>query len=236
MGTFTIPLNEVIEITGGTVDFSSGIAKMTGGDIGLNLYTIWNEGYRDTLNGKIIDHYWNREIGQESVPMFQMAMRRRMNEIMPLINQLYASTQLNFDPLSTIDMTTIASGDATQHVEASGENNTTSNTNSKSRTIQSDTPQTMLSGSEDYASGGVDANSQADATSDATELNTSDSVSNQTNQSTVKGFQGSAADLVIRYRESLLNIDVMVITELEMLFMQVWNNGDTYTNNEGWYY
>jgi hypothetical protein len=49
--------------------------------------------------------------------------------------------------------------------------------------------------------------------------------------SNTKGYQGVAADLLMRYREALLNIDVMILNELEELFMLVWDNGDEYFDN-----
>jgi hypothetical protein len=65
MGTFTIPLKQVIALTGGTVtlDPDTGISILVGGNIGLGYYPIFDETYRDDLTGKIVDHYWNREIG-----------------------------------------------------------------------------------------------------------------------------------------------------------------------------
>ena len=142
MSAFTMPLHEVIKRTGGTLEVVNGVSKMTGGDIGLGHYPIFddNTAYRDTLNGKIIDHYMNREIGFETIPMFQLAMRRKMNEIMPLFNQLYKSQQIEFDPLSTMDVVTVMTGDTntTSNVNTTG--NSTTENNSKSRSVSHDTP------------------------------------------------------------------------------------------------
>lgn len=38
--------------------------------IGLNDYPIFDEAYRNTLNNKIIRHYYTREIGAETVGRF----------------------------------------------------------------------------------------------------------------------------------------------------------------------
>lgn len=228
MSTFTIPLKKVIEYTGGTVtlDLDTGISVLVGGNIGLSYYPIFDATYRAGLTGKIVDHYWNREIGQETIEMFQLAMRRKMNEIMPIYNQLYLSTQIEYGALNTVDLHTVNSNDNVQHAT----NATTSDTGSKSRAVQSETPQTMLSGDGDYATAATDAISDTTGVSNATE----DSTNTLNGDNRITGYQGVASDLVMRYRESLLNIDLMIINDLEELFMLVWDNGDSYTN--GGYY
>src|SRR5690606_9817007 len=105
MATFTIELFKVVDITDG--------------NIGLDSYPIWKSEYREPLNQKIIDHYHNREIGVETIDMFTFALRRRMNEVMPYYNELYKSTELEFDPLSTVDIHTISS--SSSETESEGE-------------------------------------------------------------------------------------------------------------------
>lgn len=238
MSTFTMTLSEVIDQTGGTTAIVNGVSKLTGGNIGIQYYPIFDETYRDHLTGRIIDHFWNREIGAESVDMFQLFMRRRMNEIMPYYNTLYLSTKIEFDPLSTVDLHTISTGAQTQGITSHGTNNTTTDTKSTSRSVTSETPQTMLSGDADYATGAADVNGDVANTSDATEDSTSNVNASNNGDTTVSGYQGSAAALLLQYRETLINIDLMVISELEELFMGVWDNGDSYTNDNafGSYY
>jgi hypothetical protein len=230
MGTFTIPLKKVIDLTGGTVtlDPDTGISTLVGGNIGLGYYPIFDPAYKEGLTGKIVDHYWNREIATETIEMFQMSMRRKMNEIMPYYNLLYESTKILYDPLSTVDLTTVTSGNTTDHSETT--NNQTADTSG--RTVSSETPQTMLSGNSDYATNATDSNSQHTANGD----NSADSLQEADVNSNTKGFQGIASDLIVRYRESLLNIDVMVINELEECFMLVWDNGDEYMDNGNFLY
>ncbi len=65
----------------------------------LNHYPIFSESYRDTLNRKIINHFWFREIGAETPDRFSFYLERKMDEIMPYYNQLYESAMLKFNPL-----------------------------------------------------------------------------------------------------------------------------------------
>lgn len=229
MSTFTMPLWKVIEITGGTVSRNeAGVRLMEGGDIGLGYFTCFEPAHKTELVGKIIDHYWNQEIGMETISMFQLAMTRRMNEIMPYYNQLYKTETLVFDPLSTIKLHTIATGNEVQNVgiETTAEN-ISANT-SGSRTVQSELPQVALGGNNDYATAAVDANSAANGTTNGTETKESDSTTDNTNETTVEGYQAYPSRLIQQYRDILINIDTAIIAELSECFMGIWNTGDDY--------
>lgn len=231
MSTFTVRLYEAIELTGGTWSIVNGVTKVENAQIGLDAYPLFDPTYRDTLNGKIIDHYWNCEIGQETIDMFQWAMRRRMNEIMPAYNQLYLSTKIAFDPLSTIKMSTVSTSDTTQNATTDGTANSTTDTKSTSRSVSSETPQTMLSGDGDYATAAADANSDSLGTGDTTEHNESTADANVNSTTDISGYQGLASDLIMRYRESIVNIDLMVIRDLQQCFMLIWDNADEYSES-----
>jgi hypothetical protein len=231
-------LNEVIELVGGTADIDpvTGIRKLVNCPIGLQYYPEWTPGYRETLNGKIVDHYWNLEIAHESIDMFISQMRVKMQEVMPYFNQLYLSTQIKFDPLSTMDVHSVTTGDLTQHSTNLATNNTTNDSTSATRSVASDTPQTQLSGDSDYATSAADVNGKVVTTADATENNTGDTTATNNGTNVMTGYQGPASALLMQYRQSLVNIDVQVIDALEPLFMLVWDNGDTYTNSNSYTY
>lgn len=230
MPWFTLPLKDVIRITGGTTEIAEdGITRLTNGKIGLEYYDLFEPNYRPILTGKIIDHYWNREIGHETIDQFQLNMRRKMNEIMPYYNKFYYSLQIEFDPLKTIDLSTITSGTETQNSTSNGTSSQETDNAGQSRTVSSETPQTMLSGNGDYATAAADANSTSKATGTGTQESSADTTGKNDSTSTVSGYQGLAADLLVRYRDSIVNVDLMVIAELEELFMQVWDTGDSYT-------
>jgi len=206
-------------------------------DIGLSNYPIFDENYRDTLNGKIVDRFLNREIGQESVGLFRHAMRRKMNEIMPYYNQLYQSEKLTIDPLNTVSMRTVTDslGNASTDTvsESTGTNESTSA--GSSRVVGSETPQMQLQGSEDYATSAQDSTSTTSANGSASDRGTVGQTSEQSakNTSETSGWQGSQTLMLLQFRETFLNIDLQILDELESLFMQVWDNGDEFS--EGTY-
>lgn len=218
MASFTMTLKEAIE--------------RTGGNIGLDTYPIFDEHYRDRINGKIIDRYYNQEIGQETVELFQLAMRRKMNEIMPYYNQLYTSELLRIDPFLTYQTESDNSQTGSSETSSQGANESASE--GKSRTVASETPQTRLAGNEDYASSAQDSASESLARGTATD--TSKGENTASSSSTSRGFSGAMSALLNQYRDTFLNVDLMVIEELGTLFMQVWDMGDEFARSENGYF
>jgi hypothetical protein len=222
MGTFTMPLHEVLDYTT---------------DIGLNEYELHAPlvalypDYRDKLNKKIIDHYLNCEIGMETIEMFRLAVRRRLNEQMPIINQMYASTLLDIKPLLTVDIANSQATDGTATASSTADSNSSST--SKARAVSSEFPQTMLSDDGEYASDGQDTISNTTATANSGDNSTTSQ--NASVDGTTKGFQGSQAMLLMQYRQSFVNVDMMVIESLSDCFMSVWSNGDEFTTGGNYY-
>jgi hypothetical protein len=68
-------------------------------------YPIFDEAYRNTLQTKILKHYYTREIGYETVGLFKLKLDTKLNEIMPFYNQLYKSALLEFNPFYDVDLT-----------------------------------------------------------------------------------------------------------------------------------
>lgn len=226
MAMYTITLKEILKNTK---------------NIGLDEYPIFDETYRVSLNKKIVNHFYNREIGTETIDMFVFMMQRKMNEIMPLYNQLYLSTKLELDPLNSMNTTTTSTTDqtGTESQKQSGTTDNTGDTSAKSRTTNAVYPQVHLQTDQDYATNGVDVVSDSTTTNnsktDADVLTNRSDTGNVT--SNTKGFLGSQSDLLTKYRSTMINIDLMVLDELEPLFMQIWSDmSEFYKHERGFYY
>lgn len=219
MSTFTVRLSEALEIRPDMWDME-------------NPFPIFDEEYRKPLQDKIIDHYLNYEIGQETVGMFRHALNRKMREIMPYYNQLYLSERIKIDPLQTMSITNDSESTGHESTSQSSTSDNTSTTDSKSRSVSSETPQTMLAGNEDYASSAADSVGHSDVSGNATGNVDGTTDANGTVTATTKGSTGHSAVLLMQYRQSFLNIDMNVIKELESLFMMVWDNGDEFADNQ----
>ncbi len=206
------------------------------GDIGLLEYPLFDNAYRPVLNQKILHHYWNQEIGVETPDMFRYSLARRMNEVMPYYNKLYLSERMQFDPFITQRVITETATEALQANTTSGQSTVASESDAKSRAVNSDFPQVMLSGNGDYATHAADSNATNTGNSESTETGESSTESTGTARTTIEGFSGDQSALLANYRRTLLNIDVMVINELRDLFMMIWQNTDPYTNKDGYIY
>lgn len=135
-------------------------------------FPIFDEAYRNVLCKKILMHYYTREIGAETVGLWKLWLRARMNEIMPYYNRLYESEKIKFDPMIDTEVTTTSKRenentgdeevsdirDVTQNSEdetestssnsGSSESSVTSTGNNTGRDLYSDTPQGALTGVE----------------------------------------------------------------------------------------
>lgn len=191
----------------------------------LAKYPLFEEAHRGELNQKIIDHFWNQEIGQETVSLFRLALRRKLNEIMPLYNQQYEISAIKFNQLETVRVSNAQA--TTSDTTSAGTSKSDSTSDAKSRVVAQQFPQTRLGGNGDYATNGQDTVSDTAATGETQD--TSTVAQRGTGDNTTTGFQGNAAMMILQYRQSLVNVDMMIIDELNELFMLIWSNGDEFT-------
>lgn len=217
-------------------------------DLGLKDYPIFDESYREQLNNKIIQHYYFREIGFETEALFKNRLNQKMNEIMPYYNQMYESSKLKIDPLSTVALEEVFSrkskttGEGTS--STSGTGNNTNNFNSTDTTDYgkiskfSDIAQAQTTPNEilndKYLTSatvddGQDKNTNTGTNTSQTESTTSGTSTDERNLDedttlTRKGNNGTASEseLLNMYRETFLNIDMMIIDDLDELFLGIW--------------
>ena len=257
-------------------------------------FPIFDESYRNVLETKILMHYYTREIAHETVGLWKLKLKTKLNEIMPYYNQLYKSELLDFNPLYDVDITRThvrdSSGtrdtDENRDTESTGSVENTSDRNKDSETITnnriqnqnnstddgtinrtsnntdkySDTPQgaitdlaqdkyltnaRLVSESENTATHGTNSTTQNGTTDGDTTVseneNNESATDSKNNSSTtrtektnltdtetylerVQGKQGSGdySEMLLKFRNTFLNIDMMVINEIEELFFQLW--------------
>lgn len=208
-------------------------------------FPIFDENYRTVLEKKILKHFYTREICEETVGLWKLRLDAKLNEIMPYYNKLYKSELLEFNPLYTANLTRTKKTDydSNRNTSNNGTVNSTSNSNgSGSDTnsnvgldLYSDTPQGSLTNVENETyltnvrkttdTGNSSSTTSNSTTGNVTNSDTGTDALNSTEDylETVIGFEGSSAsDLLIKYRDTFLNIDMMVIGDLETLFFQLW--------------
>lgn len=176
-------------------------------------FPIFDEAYRKELCIKILRHFWTREIAHETYGAWKLRMETKLCDIMPYYNQLYKSELLEFNPLYDVDFTRTTNRDSADTVN--GVNDGTS----KSTDLFSDTPQNGL---QDVESGEYLTTASV-SDNNYRNNNTTNSNSNENFWEKVQGrTHKPAAQLLMDFRKSFLNIDMLIIDELEPLFMQLW--------------
>ena len=182
--------------------------------LGLADYPIFDETYRETLNNKIIRHYWAYEIGSETSGLFRWNLRDAMFMIMPYYNQMYLSeiTAKGIHPL--IDHTRTITEDATG--TASNAANTSATSTSNAQDIFSDTPMSALNFDN------IKAGNYA-STADFTESDSSGSYDNKLSR-TETGHDKAESELLLIWRDTFVNIDRDVVEDkaLRECFMTIW--------------
>lgn len=242
-------------------------------------FPMWLEEYRPTLEKKILMHYFNKEIGFETVGLWKFYLEERLNLIMPYYNELYKTTVKDYDWLADTkahetyvgnkklqenakfdangNVKSVLIGDTTDDftgkVQDTGTgSSTTDGTQSQNtKTLESDLPQanyanldygTKLTEGEQSGISHEESTTDRSNTTDTTNKDvvhaTQNSNTDTTQQSTndlqsntddiytrdrVGAFGShSLTELLIQYRDSLINIDNMVIDELKDLFMMIY--------------
>ena len=176
-------------------------------------FPIFDEAYRKELCVKILRHYWTREIGQETYGAWKIRLETKLCDIMPYYNQLYKSELLEFNPMFDVDIT--RSSDRTNTGKVTG----TDTGESKTTDLFSDTPQNGL---RDVESGEYLTSANVN-NNDYNNRNTTNSDTQESFWEKVQGRSSRSGSMaLIEFRKTFLNIDMLVIEELEPLFMQLW--------------
>ena len=172
---------------------------------------------KDKLADRIINYYYMREIGVETIALFKLKIKTKLDLLMekyaPLIytNSIEYDILVNEDYTETFDRTTSGSGESS-----------TTNTGS-GLTVSSDTPQGQISKTAILA--GQYASSTAAGENESS--TTAEDSTNGTEQFTrhVKGNRGISATyqaMIKQYRDNILTIYNDIINDLNDLFMGIW--------------
>lgn len=177
------------------------------------------------LAQKIVDHYYMREIGVETVALFKRKVKVRMQEIMEDYLPVIYSASLEYNPLTNVNYTETYTGENTSENSSSSESNAESS--STGLTINSDTPQGQINKSQilegNYASSTSGNEIEDNATTTASGTSTGSGTQVYTKH--FEGNQGISATyqkMIQQYRENIRAIDKEIIEELSTLFMTIY--------------
>ena len=183
---------------------------------------IWNKG---KLAKKIVDHYYMREIGYETIGLFKHYAKVYMQEIMERYLPLIYSNCIEYNPLVNVDYEETFTRNITGSGESSSESSSTNTASGLS--VNSDTPQGEITKANILA-GNYASNTGASETESSISDETSNTNSNTTDETyskKVKGNSGvsaTAQKMIQQYRENIIAIDEQIIKELDKLFMGLY--------------
>lgn len=189
-------------------------------------YPTFTPEHKIILETKILKHYYFREIGVETFGQWKYKLNMKLNEIMPLYVKLYESETLDFNPLTNTSITRVGKNTGITNENMNETNQSNTSGSNVDRNKFSDTPQGSLENVEDgqyLTNYTVDESNNASAnTTSITSGKTGNSEIDNTETVTGKDSAQSYSSLLIEFRDTFLNIDMKVIEELELLFMQLW--------------
>lgn len=200
-----------------------------GFDFQLDKYPIFDENYRETLNNKILNHYFDAEIGFETAPLFRHYLLAKLNEIMPLYNIMYEKQKDILENIfGNVNLTETFEGENSNNSNVSNNSQSNSTGDSNMKNLFQDTPQgeldttsinnqkwaTNLTLNENHTSGNITDNSTSVGNSNGTNNYIKKIIGNNGGKYNI--------ELLKEIQNSIINIDIMVINELQDLFMGIY--------------
>lgn len=188
----------------------------------INEFGIWS---KDKLARKIVDHYYMRESGFETIGLFKHYAKVTMQELMERYLPLIYSSSIKYDPLVNVDYT--ETFNRTADTTNQGTSNSNSNSNSSSLGVNSDTPQGQISKSEILQGKYASTTGASENESSINDTTNTESTSNTGEEYTKRvrgnsGVSATAQKMVEQYRDNIISIDKDIIEELNILFMGLY--------------
>lgn len=211
-------------------------------------YNFYSDEARPNFEQLFKDYFRFREIGFETVPRFKHELKSKLNLIMPYYSQLYETEAkakdinflLNKDLKETITRELSQTGSEDSSSENTGSDSSTNtssteaNSNSNSKESYLDNGNADINLTEGSLTGVSGNESQGTSSSTSTTNNTNSSTgttnttnSNNESETTTLLSQGnigitSSAELLQKWRDTIININQLIISECEDLFMQIY--------------
>lgn len=205
-------------------------------------YPIFDANYKGILEHKILRHYYTREIALETVGLWKLQLENTMCELMPYFNKLYESELLAFNPLYDTDYKIESNRNRADDEDTTSNHdsdytrtdNLKSHTQGENTDLYSDTPQGSLTGVESQTYLTNARKVDGDSTTDNTGTQRNKGVDNTTGTRDLKSTEDYAehvfgkrggqsyASMLHEFRDSFLNIDMMVIESLSDLFFNLY--------------
>ena len=184
-------------------------------------YNLYDNDLKPWFEEKFFQHFMFYEIGFDTIGMFKQRLMSKLNDIFPYYKQLY-ETEIRtkgIDFMLNKDLKESYVRELTSNSNSNQESNVTSNSLSTAGQL---TP-SLIANSQKIDKF-MDSAQKDNATSNSTSSGESNGNSREEYTLTSQGNIGitSSAELLTKWRETLLNIDLMIFEECNDLFMQIF--------------
>ena len=205
-------------------------------NFGLTSYPIFDEAYRNTLNNNILNYYYESEIGVETAELFKKLLNDRMQLIMPKYNIMYQAQEelLNSENLiGNVNLTETMDKDVSSSLDQldTGNATQTGSSSASNKNLYQDTPHGSISmetldSTNVYATNfTIDNNSNSSSVQDySNSTRDQDATGTEDYVKTIVGNNGRKynVDVFNNVVTNLKNIDMLIINELDDLFMGIF--------------
>ena len=184
-------------------------------------YNLYDNDLKPWFEEKFFQHFMFYEIGFDTIGMFKQRLMSKLNDIFPYYKQLY-ETEIackDIDFMLNKDLKESYVRELTSNSNSSQESNATSNGLSTAGQL---TP-SLIANSQKIDKF-MDTAQKDESSSNATSTGESNGNSKEEYTLTSQGNIGitSSAELLDKWRQVLLNIDLMIFDECNDLFMQIF--------------
>ena len=184
-------------------------------------YNLYDNDLKPWFEEKFFQHFMFYEIGFDTIGMFKQRLMSKLNDIFPYYKQLYETEirSKGIDFMLNKDLKESYVRELTSNSNSNQESNVTSNSLSTAGQL---TP-SLIANSQKIDKF-MDTAQKDNSSSNSTSTGESNGNSKEEYTLTSQGNIGitSSAELLTKWRETLLNIDLMIFEECNDLFMQIF--------------
>ena len=184
-------------------------------------YNLYDNDLKPWFQEKFFQHFMFYEIGFDTIGMFKQRLMSKLNDIFPYYKQLYETEirSKGIDFMLNKDLKESYVRELTSNSNSNQESNVTSNSLSTAGQL---TP-SLIANSQKIDKF-MDTAQKDSGISNSTSTGESNGNSREEYTLTSQGNIGitSSAELLAKWRETLLNIDLMIFEECNDLFMQIF--------------
>lgn len=212
----TVELRKIVESGVNVWDFDYPVPRPV---IEYNGKTAVVPFVKETFQQKILDHFWFRQIGQETVGRFLHYFRAKVREVMPYYVKLYEFDAIFHnieDPLESYHL------EETMDRHGKDKNESSSSSNATSETVErfSDTPQGTVENIDDHLTTATKNDGNGFSAGEASSEGFSEEKYTMIRRGNI-GVQPLGGE-VENIRHAFINIDQMVIDDLNDLFLKIY--------------